>query len=456
MADFKETARINKSFLDSKLMEVAPLEFYSDLFRDGLDIPEAYTKGSYTGIVIEKVEDKFKRYNITDGLVELHSLIDNSDGFCFMSPISYAGKRRTKKNARFLFALAIDLDGLKVKNGEATGLRNLFHQISNDQQLPPSYIVFSGSGIHLYYIFDKPVPLYKENIRQLEEIRNKLIKRIWNDAITNFYEKDKIQWENLYQGFRVAGTNTKSNDGTKCVVYKFANGDKLSIDDFCRFFEIKNEIKPQPKHSLSELKEKYPVWYSEHFDKDGNSLKNFNKKYWVCNRAVYDWWKKRIENEIFEGHRYYALMCLSVYALKCNISYKELKRDCYSLLDLFESRTENPSNHFTEYDVKCALSSYKNENLKSMSTYTISRNSGLEIKRNKRNGRKLETHVKIMTATRDIIYPDGSWRNPKKDKLVIEWKKANPDKTISQCAKELKISRTTIYKYWNLDVKDVK
>lgn len=443
---------IHKSLLDQRCQPVEPMEFYNDIFGDYFDEPEAYTKGGYTGIVIELKDNKTKRYNITNGLYELSSLINTSDGFCFMSPISYAGKRRTKDNARFLFAYAIDLDGLKVKDDDPVGLKNLLYQIDNKQQPCPTYIVNSGTGVHLYYVFEEPIPMYKKQVSILEQIRCQLVRRIWNDAVTSFYEENKIQMENLYQGFRVVGTNTKANDGTKCTAYKVGMGEKTTIDDIRSFLGLIGEeynIKHKPKYTFQELKEKFPEWTARHFDENGNSLNNNTRGSYTVNRAVYDWWKKRITNEIFEGHRYYALLALTSYALKCGIEYDELSNDCYELLPIFNARTESKDNKFTSYDVKCALSAYKNNNLIFMSTYGIERISGLKIERNKRNHRKRHEHVVRMTALRDIDYPDGSWRNKKKDKLVIEWRTNNPGKTKMDCHKDTGISRTTIDKYWN-------
>lgn len=449
---------IHKSLLDKKCLQVEPLEFYRDIFGNYLDEPEAFTKGGYTGIVIELKDGKTRRYSITDGLFELDSLINTSDGFCFMSPISYAGKNRTKANARYLFAFAIDLDGLKIKNGEPVGLSNLLFQIANNQQPCPTYIVNSGSGVHLYYVFDEPIPMYRNQISKIEQVRCRLVKRIWNDAITYLHDDNTIQLENLYQGFRVVGTNTKANDGTKCTAYKVGVGDKISYDDIRTFLGMTSDeysIKYKPKYTFEELKSKFPEWTSNHFDDDGNTLKNNTRGTYKTNRAVYDWWKKRITNEIFEGHRYYALLTLTSYALKCGIDYKELENDCYELLPIFNARTESDDNKFTQYDVKCALAGYKNKELIFMSTFGISRITGLSIKRNKRNGRKRKEHIERITALRNLDYPNGSWRNKKKDTIIIEWRKNNPNKNKIDCHRETGISRTTINKYWNI-INEVK
>ena len=52
-----------------------------------------------------------KRYILTDDLEYLEEL-EKKDNFIIISPISYAGRKRTAENARFIYAMAIDLDGM--------------------------------------------------------------------------------------------------------------------------------------------------------------------------------------------------------------------------------------------------------------------------------------------------------------------------------------------------------
>lgn len=90
-----------------------------------------------------------------------------SDEFCLMSPISYAGKSRKSENARFMYALAIDLDGVETIDN----FQRLIEQYERGEEyvshnvywgLPtPTYLVSSGTGIHIYYVFKEPVPLFK-------------------------------------------------------------------------------------------------------------------------------------------------------------------------------------------------------------------------------------------------------------------------------------------------------
>ena len=51
-----------------------------------------------------------RHYTITDELSELSEVFDTD--FTIMSSLSYIGRRRCGKNARYLYALVFDLDGV--------------------------------------------------------------------------------------------------------------------------------------------------------------------------------------------------------------------------------------------------------------------------------------------------------------------------------------------------------
>ena len=62
--------------------------------------------------------------------------------------------------------------------------------------------------------------------------------------------------------------------------------------------------------------------------------------------------------------------------------------------------------------------------------------------------------MKIISSTRDILYPDGEWRNKKgpheKRAEVISYYAAHPEATVTEAARALGVSRPTIYKYKDL------
>ena len=104
---------------------VSAIDFYDDIFGEDLEeerLPEDYVRGEYAAIAIERVKkldkdgqpvldtkgkEKYvgRRYTVTRGNQELYDLIDRSENFCMIAPISYAGRTRKNENARFMYAL---------------------------------------------------------------------------------------------------------------------------------------------------------------------------------------------------------------------------------------------------------------------------------------------------------------------------------------------------------------
>ena len=121
------------SYLFNKgLSEVSYREFYRDIFPKGsFEDKGIYEQGKYNGIIVEVTKEKksdgkprILRHTLTDDLDKLDEVAGRKN-FCLMSPISYAGKQRKSGNARFIYAIAIDLDGIK----EEINLKTLFRQI---------------------------------------------------------------------------------------------------------------------------------------------------------------------------------------------------------------------------------------------------------------------------------------------------------------------------------------
>ena len=105
-------------YLEHYCEEITPREFYRKIFPEGeLDVKGEFNKGKYIGVALSIAQKKICRYSVTDDLDIIDELC-GSDDFCIMSPISYAGKSRESKNARFLYALAFDLDGIRMRELE--------------------------------------------------------------------------------------------------------------------------------------------------------------------------------------------------------------------------------------------------------------------------------------------------------------------------------------------------
>ena len=102
--------------LGSSYGEVSYMDFYRDVFPEGsFEKKGIFVDGKYNGIAvsIQKGGKQTKRLTVTDDLDAIEDMAATDD-FCLMSPISYVGKSRKSENARFMYALAIDLDGVET------------------------------------------------------------------------------------------------------------------------------------------------------------------------------------------------------------------------------------------------------------------------------------------------------------------------------------------------------
>ena len=432
--------------------EIEPKEFYRAIFPKGeLQEKGVYEKGKYNAIVVEVTKEKKKngkdrilRHTITDDLDKIDEIVER-DNFCLMSPISYIGKERKSDNARVLYALTIDLDGLIVKNGDDPfGLRTLFHQIENIERIPmPTYIVSSGTGVHLYYVFEKPIMLFPNVVKQLQKYKRELTRIIWQGYITKL--DDSVQYESLFQGFRVVGTITKKGERARA----FETGKRVTMEYMNEFVidEFKtDDFVYKSNLTLAKAKEKYPDWYEKRI------VKRKPKGTWICKRDLYEWWKKRMFQEAKTGHRYYCLMMLAVYARKSGIEQEELENDAFTLMEVLDALPASEDNPFTEKDVIDALQAYDDRYM----TYpinSISYLTDIRIEKNKRNYRKQEVHLKRARLVQSLDYPNGEWRNkdgrPSKEQIVKEYRKNNPNAKKSQCIKDTGLSKMTVYKWWD-------
>jgi hypothetical protein len=449
-------------YLDKIYDHVSYKKFYRDIFPVGsFQQKGVYERGKYNGIVVEITKDKLAngkpkilRYTVTDDLEALDKVTYNAN-FCLMSPISYVGKTRDSSNARFLYALAIDLDGIQTKAFYGRGivpygLENMFHQIDYMKILPnPTYIVSSGTGVHLYYVFKKPIPMFKNIVDQLTLLKNDLTHTLWHDSISSLV--DKIQYEPVCQGFRVVGTITKNKN--RAIAYK--TGDKVTIEYLNRFVKEENRVTSfcyQSDLSLEDAKRLYPEWYQKRI------VEGKPRGTWTFNRAVYDKWLARLP-ETNLGHRYWSVWVLAVTAMKCGIKREELEQDAFGVIDVLNAKDTKGDAPFTEDDVLAALEGYDS----AWMTYPVEKmawRADIPLVKTKRNGRKQALHLRLARSNRDILceeenrrWTDGNSRkgcpnkqHPKKD-MIIAYVKENPSATQREIAQALGISPTTVNKW---------
>ena len=455
-------------FLDSMFERVSPKDFYRGIFPSGeLDKAGAFTKGKYTGVIVAVSSEKkpngkpkIYRYSLTDDLEAVDTAVSSND-FCLCSPLSYAGKHRTSENARILYAVAVDVDRIKMdkdtKTGHPAGMRDLWHQITAAHYIPrPTYIVSSGTGIHLYYVLETPLHLFPNVAHEMQTLKRELTRKIWNGYVVDIDNERDIQQEGIYQGFRMPGTVTKN--GGRALAY--LTGERVTIEYLNGFVEDakrakKAEANSRKRVSKAYAAEKWPEWYEKRI------VRGEKCGQWNINRSVYEWWKGQIKKGATVGHRYYCLMMLSVYAYKCShydakhnpnpVTREELENDCFELMEGLEALTNDDKNHFGQDDVLDALEAF-NERWTRYPRLAVEHKSGIQIPANKRNGRKQVTHLRIARNTLAILNDEqGVSMQGRKNKAndIAEWRRKNPDGTKAACIKETGISDKTVAKWWN-------
>jgi len=414
--------------------------------------------------------------------------------FALMAPITYVGKSTANKNARYLYAFTVDLDGVGIEQ-----LKLLFRGFSLTwpqeliKGLPripvPNIIVNSGHGMHLYYIMRYPLALYEWNAKLLQQISRSLYRLAWYPAnekkgYPGTSKEEKIHCLGIYHMFRLPETMTKPlridkktgvtvGTGVPILAWKLRS-ELYTLSDFVKYmaYDTKDKKTFSPKVvaelerggrlldpnrlTLEQARKKYGEEWYQNRDKP--------KGRFVTNRRLYDWWLEKLReprvNDVKVGHRYFCIMALAAFAKKCGIERKELQADAESLLDILDDLTNKPDNHFKKSDINVALKAYDKEDSVRWSPRMIEHWTDIEMKKTKRNRRKQKLHLAGARAIQDINDPDGEWRgrpvgsvmtldNSKVAERVRGWMLSHPDShNKSACARDLGLTRPTVIKWW--------
>lgn len=422
----------SRGWLDSRFSGVPALDFYRDLFPAGsLDAAGAFTPGKYCGVAVQVTgQSTARRYSITDELDNIEELV-GGDTFTVISPMSYAGKTQQSQYQRHCYALAIDLDDLLVKEGNPIGIKSLLSQMDKAKTIPkPTYIVASSANnVHLYYLFEKPIPMWKSNKESLARYKTELTSQLWNYYVTKDYQA--VQQEPIGQGMRAVGSITK--DGRRRVkAYKV--GDRCSIDYLNNWMTIDERFHIQ-------------IWDSpQKIDKQ----KPRTRKATTVKPAFYEWYKSKLPAYTREGKRYFGLMVMAVIGKKCGIPYEQVEKDALSFVPLLDALTKSKDNRFTKEDALKAIRAYEVPHFMFMKRETLVRLSGVPMEANKRNGRTRDRHMVYlngMNRLRREMGEEFATGAPRKQHLVCSYKRLYPEKSNRQIAEELGVSRNTVNKW---------
>ena len=386
--------------------------------------------------------------------------------FAIMPPATFVGRNNWNRNARYLYAIAIDLDGVTPEK-----LEGFFWMMTKPEYYPtPNIIVNSGNGLHVYFLLAEPIPLYNADAwKALTKLKHNLTAVVWRSDSSTI-PKAQMQLQPILQCFRLPGTLTKF--GAEITAWECLGLKPYTIEELnsvllgsyalteAEINTIKGFPYNQDKITLEEAKRRFPEWYQNRVVE-----KKRVGKTWNVNRAVYDWWRAKLKegHNNLEGHRYWSIMVLFIYAAKCKIPFAEAMKDAMGYLSQFDALTKNENNHFTKEDIQAASKAYHDNSCK----FPIKKIEALTLFRidshSRRNGLKQGEHLEIARAIRDIKVrqkglkkwddkngrPKATAENSQHSQMVQAWRAANPDnKNKSQCARETNLDRKTVRKWW--------
>lgn len=333
----------------------------------------------------------------------------------------------SKKTAKDIYTFIIDMDN--VYSG--TLLYALEHDwaTASGEPLPmPTYIVNSGTGLHLYFVLDKPLPNYKRNTENLDKVYRALAIQ---QTTKRVYLKRQVQW--FGQDFRMAGglnkyqwENSVYRVGNKWNIYKLAAA--VGVENI-KFAEIDELYTPKMNKKKKRSTEKREGWSS--------------------NPKFYKYALKNCEAKTREGNRYTSMCALTVIAWKCNVPQSKVEQDLKALLPIYNKGAKRI---IKENEIYSALKMY---NPKAMLTQRARLEDwqGWEYKPIKRNGRKRTQHLQLARGIRELKKSMGEkvsgGGRPTKLGIVAAWRIANPNGKKEECIRDTGLGKSTVFKWWN-------
>lgn len=435
---------------------MTPMDVYRDMFHlgEGLIQRENEPPGEHKANPLGMFSDNGKdfRYRILfEDTFEAVLAELQSHKTAFTNGISYFGRRNKSDHASKMYAMIFDLDGTDAKH-----LGNFFSGVFRAKAYPvPNYVILSGHGVHLYYIMERPIPLFP-NIRvQLKNLKYALTERMWN-PYTSTIKKPQIQ--GIFQPFRVIGGMTKEGvDFPKTRAFLISSH-PTNIDELSHYVEAKYRVDeeklfPESRMTLAEAKVKYPKWYEKvivNGDKLPDKWDIAGKVHGKDPYALYHWWINKVKEGAAFHHRYFCVMALVIYGVKCDVPEEQIKEDATALVPFL--RGLNRDDDFGEVEIDSALECY-DDRYATFPIKDIEKLTAILIERNKRNGRKQSDHVEIMNFIRDKINKNTTWnklgngRKPK-EAVVKEWRATHQEGRKADCIRETGLDKKTVYKWW--------
>ena len=409
--------------------EVSAYTLYEDIFGD-----------TDQTIPIVFIDDDEKKHIVPMTIDEAMEQCEGRNDV-LMGGCTYFNNWISKKSAKDIYTFIIDMDN--VYSGTLlNALRQNWNTASGEVLPMPTYIVNSGTGLHLYFVLKEPIPNYKTSTENLDKLYRALAVQ---QTTKRVYLHKQVQW--FGQDFRMAGGLNKYN--WKNTVFRV--GEKWDID------ELGKAVGLQDVHFVRYGEKRTTA------PKSQGKRKKQNRQGWRSDRAFYDYAVRTCQDKTKEGNRYTSMCALSVIAWKCNVSQEELEADLLALLPHYN---KGATRQIKEKEIYSAMKMY---NPKAMLTQRESLENwqGWEYNPIPRNGRKQAEHLHAEYWTNEKGRPEvntckqnrelalrfmrdnGEIKGrPKAEQIVRTWQEENPNGKKTDCIRETGLSKPTVYKWW--------
>lgn len=303
-----------------------------------------------------------------------------------------------------LHALTLDLDGV-----EPADLRELIN--TNFMGVVPTYVINSGGGLHLVYLFTTPVDCYNWTKDLLTEVHTRL-KSLFSVPWAT-YHVDTLP--SLVQVYRVVGSKTKLGQVASAYLVGtmwFASGLAAAVDVAWEKPEAKPRTWQQDTKKVTTLPTGRPSFYQ-------SVLEGIAEKTDV-------------------GHRHMAMFALAVVATKCRISNERLHHDLKDLQQKF-NRSVPHGHTISDHEIENVVDTLDHKKAKLVKGETLEGWLGWKFERKtKRNYRTREEHLNLVAAQKRACSMEK----------VTNYLLEHPTASISEIAKSLGMSRNTVAKYY--------
>ena len=209
----------------------------------------------------------------------------------------------------------------------------------------------------------------------------------------------------------------------------------------------------ESRYTLDDAREKFPEWY-ERVIVCGDKATGK----WVVKEDLYEWWLRKVREGATFRHRYFCLMALAIFAVKCGITDRDrVMADMESLVPFLNSIKPDDDKPFgADGEVRAAMECF-DLRYATFPRKDLERITAIAMPPNKRNGRTLEQHAIYLNGLRRMrrdVLGEDEYKNsgrPKgsgsKREQVWSYLDEHPGATQREAAAALGMSKTTVNKW---------